>query len=293
MSANNHPYKGTLMKHFTSFIFIFSIAFGLVMNAQAQEILPDMPEPIRNLVAEGAQIRYLGRDYGFDSWITIKNGQEQYFYVLPDKSAFVMGLLFDPKGELVTVDQVQRLRSKGDDLLDALASEDLTLNRESEEEFEFKSPSERLYYDIENSNWVPLGAPGAPVVYAFLDTQCPHCHAFVNDLREGGYLKGGKIQVRMIPVGFREETIAQAAYLMATPDPQGRFLRHLDGDEAALPAKSEINDQGVQRNLAIMQSWKFDATPMIVYRAKDGSVKIVRGRPKDIQSLIADIGARS
>lgn len=281
------------MKHFAVFSLIFSLAIGFVAFANAQDNLPDMPEPIRNLVAEGAQIRYLGRDYGFDSWITIKNGQEQYFYVLPDKSAFVMGLLFDPEGELITVDQVQRLRSKGDDVLDALASEDLSLNTRDNELPELKSPSERLYYDIENSNWVPLGAPGAPVLYSFIDPQCGHCHAFINDLRKDEHLQAGDLQLRIIPVGFRDETIAQAAFLMATPDPQGRFIRHLDGDEEALPAKSGINDQGVQRNLAVMQSWKFDATPMLVYRAKDGSVKIVRGRPKDIPGLIADIGARS
>ncbi|MCD8563117.1 MAG: hypothetical protein LRY54_03540 [Alphaproteobacteria bacterium] len=56
---------------------------------------------------------------------------------------------------------------------------------------------------------------------------------------------------------------------------------------------ADINQQGVQRNLAVMQSWKFSATPMVVYRAKDGSVKIVRGRPQDTAALIADLGARS
>lgn len=279
-----------MKKLVTLLSFTFFVLTGAVA---AQEALPDMPDPIRNLVNEGAQARYLGRDYGLDAWITIKNGQEQYFYVMPDQSAFVMGLLFNPKGDLVTVDQVQRLRGEGDDLLDALASEDLALNNPEDNLPDLDSPSERLYFDIENSNWVPLGQLGAPVIYGFIDPQCPHCHEFINDLRKDELFEKGRVQLRMIPVGFREETVAQAAFLMATPNPEERFLRHLDGDDSALPAKSEISDQGVQRNLAIMQSWKFDATPMMVYRAKDGSVKIVRGRPKDIPALIADIGARS
>ena len=264
-------------------------------HADAQEALPDLPAPIQNLVDEGAQIRYLGREHGLNSWLTIKNGQEQYFYVLPDGSAFVMGVLFDAKGELVTVDQVARLRGQGDSLLDSLASDFGETNNErtsKAEAFEFKSPSEQLYHDIENSNWVGLGKPGAPVIYSFVDPQCPHCHAFINDLR-GGLLENGNIQVRMIPVGFKDETRAQAAFLMAAPNPQQRWFNHMDGDNEALPAKSEINQQGVQRNLAIMQAWKFSVTPMTVYRAKDGSVKIVRGRPRDLRSMIADIGARS
>lgn len=274
--------------------FVLSLAgFALILLtstlAQAQENLPKMPDPIKNLAEEGAQIRYLGRDYGFDSWITIKNGQEQYFYVLPDQSAFIMGVMFDKTGKLVTVDQVRRLRGSGDELLDTLATEGATPVQKDVTEM---SQSERLFYDIENSNWVPIGQIGAPVIYSFIDPQCPHCHSFINELREG-YLDKGKIQVRLVPVGFKDETRSQAAFLMATPDPEDRWMRHLDGDETALPAKSEISQQGVQRNLAIMQSWKFNVTPMIVYRGKDGSVKIMRGKPKDIDNMIADIGARS
>ncbi|MGB0719484.1 MAG: thiol:disulfide interchange protein DsbG [Bdellovibrionales bacterium] len=275
-------------------IFCFTIAL-LSSAANAQNALPELPAPIQNLVDEGAQIRFLGKDHGFDAWLTIKNGQEQYFYVKPDGSAFVMGVLFNKKGEMVTVDQVQRLRGSDDSLLDALAGEAADLDDTAsvqDDKFEFKTPSERLFHDIENSNWVPLGQTGAPVMYSFIDPQCPHCHAFIEEIRQA-YLDKGRVQLRMIPVGFRDETRAQAAFLMATPNPQERWYAHMDGDETALPAKSELNQQGVQRNLAIMQSWKLNVTPMIVYRAKDGSVKIVRGKPKDIPALVADLGARS
>ena len=265
-------------------------------TATAQTGVPELPAPIQNLVDEGAQIRFLGREHGFDAWLTIKNGKEQYFYVKPDRSAFVMGVLFDDKGEMITVDQVQRLQNSGDDALDVLTNETLVTDGNSkareDQSFAFKTPSERLYYDLENSNWVPLGDIGAPVVYGFIDPQCPHCHRFIDEIRED-FIEKGRVQVRMIPVGFRDETKAQAAFLMATPNPQERWFQHMDGDAEALPAKTELNQQGVQRNLALMQSWKFSVTPMLVYRAKDGSVKIVRGKPQDPASMIADIGARS
>ena len=264
--------------------------------AQAETPLPEMPQPIRNLAQEGAQVRYLGRDYGLDAWITIKNGQEQYFYVLPDQSAFVMGVLFNPKGEMITVKQVQKLRSKGDSLLDELADDQVGMAPEAEpqeKKVEFSSPSERLFYSVENSNWVPIGQIGTPVVYAFIEPACPHCHEFIKELKTKGYLDQGKVQVRMIPVGFTDETRAQAAYLLATPNPQERWFRHIDGDPEALPAKQGISQQGVQRNMAIMQSWKFTATPMVIYRGKDGTVKLIQGRPQDIDAMIADIGARS
>lgn len=261
--------------------------------AQSAAPIPNLPEPIQNLVNEGAQVRYLGQEHGLDGWITIKNGQEQYFYVLPDKSAFVMGILFDKTGKAVTIKQVQKLRSESGEILDELTGTAGLDTGGTSKGFDFnKSPSEQLYSDIEQSNWIPLGEDGAPVAYAFIDPQCPHCHAFIDNLRDGA-LQQGKIQLRMIPIGFSEQTRAQAAYLLATPAPAEKFLKHLDGDKNALPAKAEINQQGVQRNLAIMQSWKFDVTPLIIYRAKDGSVKLVRGQPQSIDTLVSDLGTRT
>ncbi len=108
------------------------------------------------------------------------------------------------------------------------------------------------------------------------------------DLRHK-YIESGKLQVRILPIGFRDETIEQAAFLLAAPDPQDALFRHLDGDKTALPIQPEINTQGVQRNLAIMQSWHFDVTPITVYRAFNGSIKIVRGKPKDIDQIVADL----
>lgn len=258
--------------------------------SSAQDSVPEMPAPIQNLVNEGAQARYLGNDYGLDSWLTVKNGQEQYFYVMPDKKSFVMGILFDEKGKIVTVEQVKRLRAQGDTLLETLTDIPVTNSPESNEDsFAFKTPSEQLYADIEASNWISLGPNGAPIMYAFIDPQCPHCHSFVDAIQKGQYFEKGQIQLRLIPVGFKDETRAQAAFLIASPNPEQRWFAHMKGDKDALPAKTDLGQQGVQRNMAVMQAWKFDVTPMIIYRAKDNTVKIVRGKPQDVPSVIADL----
>lgn len=279
------------MKNFIRFVMV-ALCFSAVQARAQTEAIPEMPDPIKELVNQGAQVRFLGKDHGLDAWITVKNGQEQYFYVLPDKKAFLMGVLFDEKGRLITVQQVQRLQQQGDTLLDSLADgfEEAPADKAVDKQFE--SPSERLFEDISGSNWIPLGQAGAPVAYAFIDPQCPHCHSLIDDLRRE-YIEKGKVQLRIIPVGFKEETLAQSAFLLAAPDPAARWFRHMDGDKDALPAKTDLNDQGVQRNLAIMHSWKFDVTPLIVYRGKDQKVKIIRGRIQDVPAFVADLGARS
>ncbi|MEO5367314.1 MAG: thiol:disulfide interchange protein DsbG [Magnetococcus sp. WYHC-3] len=279
-----------MTRFFALLAFVLMLAAGPAM-AQATDPVPGLPAPIQNLMNDGAQVRYLGKDHGLDAWLTMKNGVEQYFYVLPDRSAFVMGVMFDDTGKLVTVEQVNRLRAQGDTLLDTLSEFPTPENSTKNAPFEFKTPAEQMLADVEGSNWVALGKAGAPVMYSFIDPQCPHCHTFVQAVRDGRYLEDGKIQLRLIPVGFKDETRAQAAYLIAAPDPQGKWFAHMDGDAAALPAKTEINQQGVQRNLAVMQSWEFSVTPMIVYRGKDGSVKLVRGTPQDIPAVINDLAA--
>jgi thiol:disulfide interchange protein DsbG len=264
-----------------------------VYAQEENTLLPNLPDPIQNLVNEGAQIRFLGKDAGLEAWIAIKNGQEQYFYVMPN-GAFLTGLLFDEKGNAITIEQVRRLREQGDGkFLDLLASDkpENVTKSDVDKRYEFKTPSEQLYSDIENSNWVPIGQAGTPLLYSFIDPQCPHCHEAMKNLRP--YIEAGKVQVRMIPVGFKDATKAQAAFLMATPGPEEVWWEHIDGNPNALPAKAAINSQGVERNLAIMQSWKLNVTPLIIYRGVDEKVKIIRGKPQDIEALISDLGTRT
>lgn len=269
---------------------MFPGSAGAQVSADTQ---PEPPAPIQNLAEKGAQIRYLGEFHGLQGWIAIQRGQEQFMYVLPNGKAFVMGLLFDEKGRLITMEQLAALREgKEFDELDLLADETSIqdgLARRAVEVPKIRPPSEMLFEDVESANWIALGADKtAPALYAFLDPQCSHCHAFLRDVTTS-YLDAGRLQIRMIPVGFRPETLAQAAFLLAAPDAEPRWYEFLDGDETALPVDFDLNTDGVQFNASVMHRWKFDATPIIVYRAANGKIRIVRGRPKDPEGLVADL----
>lgn len=270
--------------NFMRLLFLFLILFST--SVYAQNAIPEAPDPIQNLIADGAQARYLGNDYGVDAWLTIKNGQEQYFYVMPGGEAFVMGVMFDKKGKLVTVDQVRRLREGGDPALDALTERPEPAPAETQA---FLSPAEQMFQNVQESNWITLGQNTAPIAYAFVDPRCPHCHEFVKDVRSD--IESGKLQLRLVPVGvLSRDSLTQAAFLLAAPNPAERWFQHLDGDKDALPIQEGLSEQGVMRNMQVMQSWKMDATPIIVYRDKAGKIKIVRGKPKDSDTMIKDIG---
>lgn len=256
---------------------------------------PPLPDVLQNLATKGAQIRYLGKEKGMNGWITVQNGQEQYFYATPDGEAILMGLMFDKTGKMITIRQVQNLQKGNDPTIESLlnqpspkSDEDLSALQKQIADASKLPESQKLFNAIEKSNWIRLGDEKAPVVYAFLDPQCPHCAAFMKDVRKT-YIDTGKLQVRMIPVGFKDETKIQAALLLASPNPQEVWYKHLDGDTKALPITSDVNTQAVEANLAVMQAWKLDATPIMVYKTPKGEVKLIRGRPKNPGDMLVDL----
>lgn len=270
------------------------LAMPVYAQSSAKQSVPDVPKVLQALSERGAQFRYLGSEHGMEGWIAIYQGQEQYYYITQDKKAFVTGLMFGEDGRPITIDQVKTLQATGSDVLDLLAEDrpapEETVQKDSIlDAAKMKTPAERMFADVENSNWLKLGSDASPVIYSFVDPNCPHCHDFVNDVRKKGYLDKNLLQIRIVPVGFIEGSLPQAAFLLAAPDAKDRYFKHLDGDKEALPTKSDISTQAVQKNMALMQAWKFSVTPLTVYRSKTGEIKIVRGRVKDLDAVIADL----
>lgn len=232
------------------------VSMSVSAQAQEKQDQPPLPAPLQNLVAEGAQIRYLGRENTLDGWVTIKNGQEQYFYVTPDQQSIMMGVLFNAKGDVVTLRQVNDLRKKEGPALDTLAGfpdvakpaggeggasslpqssvPDFT-NPKALIESANPSKSEQLYQAASAANWITVGKPDAPVIYSFIDPECPHCHDLIQDIRNSGFLEKGMVQLRLIPVGLiSEESLQEAAYLLAAPNAAELLYQHLDGKKGEI-----------------------------------------------------------
>ena len=274
-------------------ILLLALTPALSLPARAAD--PELPELLKTLEKQGVVLRYLGGDYGLDGWVGFKNGIEQYFYVTKDKQAIISGQLLNNKGDQVTLRQINTLRAN-DPSTDQLANPAQAevsapeAPKVATEEKAGPSKSEQFLADVEASSWVALGQKTAPVIYTFIDPQCPHCHDMIDDFRESGILDKGLVQLRVIPVGLSNETsLKQAANLLSSPNPAVALYKHLDGDKAALLTDANPNTQSVQRNMVLMQSWKIDVTPFSLYKNKNGEIKILRGRPSDLNALAADL----
>lgn len=284
------------------------LATGVAQAADSAKT-PPLPAPLENMVAQGAQIRYLGREFGLDGWVTIQNGEEQYFYVTQDGQGLLLGILFNNKGDAVTLRQINELREKEGPAIDRLAGYTPPPAAKSEEkppqlssaapdmsnpqqvlQSVKKSKAEQLFEGVESANWVMIGQKDAPAIYTFIDPECPHCHDLIEDVRKSGFIEKGFVQLRLIPVGLMSErSLKEAAYLLASPQAQQDLFAHLDGKADALLADQNANTQGVQRNMQLMQDWKLDVTPFSVYKDRSGAIKVLQGRPDDLKKLIAEL----
>ena len=308
------------------FLALLTICFTIIstnVRAQATNTMA-YPDYIQSLADKGAQVRFLGNDLGLSGRMTVKDGHKQFVYATPNQEAYVVGVLLDRTGKLITADQIDRyikanpaylqqqfqqyqppkaipaptpvpttqVAPKPTPVVTASATPTPTTSTISIQpvKVDTDSPSEKLLKILKAGNWVEFGKPTAPLVYAFIDPECSHCHQFIADLREKKSYETSDIRTRLLPVGIMgKESLYEAAKLIDELHPQKAFFDHMDGDEFALPVDEKYNIQKVQENMAIMQDWELDVTPFVIYRNKMGQVKIIRGRPKDIDALLTDI----
>ena len=283
---------------------LFSLlALVLALPALAQTQEPKLPEPIEKLKQDGAKLRYLGRDLGYDAWIAVQDGQEQYFYVTPDQSAFFLGVLFNKNGRAVTFDQLQRLKGSNDPILQDLynapspagerAAAAVTAPTTPDSKLQAPksaagSPAEQLLADVEKAAGFTMGQANTPLIYMFIDPLCPHCKDMLNDARP--LVDGGKLRVRVVPVGaIAPESVPLAASLLASKEPGKALYDFMGGNLDALKMDGVAPTAPIDANLAILAKWKFDITPVSVYRAKNGTIKLIRGRANDLQKVIQDL----
>lgn len=299
--------------------FLFGTVFCFLITGQvtmAAEREPSLPKPIADLKNEGAQMKYLGRDLGFDAWIAVKDGQEQYFYVTPDGSAFFLGVLFNKNGRVITYDQIKRLRGEENSAIfenlenapsqkteettppvstlpfvGSATSSPITSHSVEKGKGDEESLSEQLFQDVRGGYSFTIGRESAPEIYMFVDPLCPHCKKMINNLNPAIQL--GHVRVRVLMVGALEpQSYPLARMILGSSDPGATLQALLSGNKK--PENISLGtvdgaDPRLDGNLAILQKWKFDSTPLTVYRAKDGTVKLLQGTSAEIGLLLKDL----
>ena len=163
-----------------------------------------------------------------------------------------------------------------------------------------KPTADIVFGQLSKSLWIADGRDGAPrKVYVFTDPNCPYCNKFWSEARP--WVDAGKVQLRHVMVGILTPTsAAKAAALLSEKSPAAALDAYERG-HAAGTAKAlaggrprPLDDQGLKpsanipaalqaqpdANAKLMAAYGLEATPAVVWRDKNGSVRMRQGVPE-------------
>ena len=283
---------------------------------------------LASIMKLGTQVYYLGSRGGLEGWLIVKNSQLQIAYALPNSQNLIIGALFGPSGENISSAQIERVFSDHPDLKNTFTSAAqaasgmpatagnpmaaaMAARAQAMTAFTnqaaglgaasiptlpataplLASPGERLMQDVQKAATVTLGNPSAPQILIVMDPTCPHCKATWKMLRDK--VIGNSLQIRLIVISRNADDAEEeraAAQLLHVANPLETWDKYVDGDKAQLAGTPDASLlQSVRANHTIVDGWHIQHTPFLVYRGKDGKVKIVEGEPTNVQAILSDL----
>lgn len=277
--------------------------------------------PILNgIVHNGAKLYYMGERSGLHGWFIVKDGQIQMIYVTSDKKTAIIGAVFTAEGDNVTSPQIEALAASNAEVSGiingparqqeeiiragaipggaASVPSSVPANAQNAAAPAAKdavpmvalSPGDRLYQDLKAAAGVRAGTNETSEILMIVSPTCPHCKATWRALRD--YVKNGSVSVKLIPVTNdpkKDETRA-AAQLLKAANPVETWDKYVEGDASALGGEADpIQLKAVLANTELLLKWNIQATPYLVYRSKDGRVKIVQGEPQRMPAVLSDL----
>jgi thiol:disulfide interchange protein DsbG len=146
---------------------------------------------------------------------------------------------------------------------------------------------QNLYAQLSTTDVVREGARAAKrVIYVFFDANCFYCHLTWKALQP--YEKAG-LQVRWVPVAYQQpSSVGRAAAIMLAPDRAAALRKNEIGYNPARFAGGVAPMQKVPATLAaklkantqLMQQFAAPGTPALVWKERDGRVRLKVGVPR-------------
>jgi thiol:disulfide interchange protein DsbG len=272
---------------------------------------PDDNPVLARLIQQGARIYYLGEHSDLNGWFIVKDNQVQIGYTTADNKSVVMGVMFDENGTNFTDGQFENLFNSNPEVSAFVNSLNggqgmgpigtipgMTAGQPQvamappaippAAAAAVLQPGDRLVLALGGAAGVTVGSITAPQLMMIMDVNCPHCQATWRALRDS-VLKN-QLQIRMIPIGMNDEDERAAARLLVSSNPQDAWDKYVAGDKSQLAgAPDPAKVAAVRANHALIDSWHIQYTPYLVYRAKNGEVKVLQGEPEQAAAILTDI----
>lgn len=250
-------------------------------------------EFLKKLKENGVQIIPLGNEEGFDGWLAHKDEEVQIFYTVPHSNAVLTGTMISQSGENLTAFQLIRY--------EAISGNEIS--KKVEEAIKAKEAlpeSEKFYAEVEKSLWLgyggvdtkgPKATKNPPYLYVFMTPDCNGCKSYFESLVDK-YAKNSLIEVRAIPVFVNDKQKELLKKIISQDEAAMHFMLALLGASETqfedMKASSRA-ESFLQANNDLLSSRKLDTYPLTVYRSAKGEVKIIKGVPKNVDDVAADL----
>lgn len=300
-------------KKICAVLLLLILALPVVVNAADVKDINSVPALKKFVTSSGANITYVGRRHSVDMWVAVKDDTMQVIYTTPDGQGMLTnGMLFGPDGKMATEDMITEFGEKNPAALDSLSksinmvddvvpvgevadlvdpqSADKTNVADIAREMK---PSERLWQALGDAQLISFGKSTAPIIYAFVDPRCGHCDDFWHKIAPV-YVAKGQVSLRLIPVGLLgPESVELAARVLGAKDPSQAWLDLKAGKELGTGEITPDGQIAVAQNGDLMSKWKIQSTPFLVYRNPAGVVRLLRGSPENLDTLLLDMGLKT
>lgn len=230
---------------------------------------------LQRLASHGAQLFDRGRVHGLQSVFAVQGEQFQMFYITPDQSAEIGGVMWDSQGHNIT-------RTQTDTIAGVVPTIHLAEHT--------PAPNTRDdYARLASSHYGIIGDPKAKRVYMIIDPLCPFSTSAFDTLKP--VIDAKKISLAVIPIAINDHenngasspaarSLLNHQQMMASQWQKIRDLgRSPDLNDASPEAASEL-----VMNMAAAHDVGLKGTPTFVWEDKSG-VKLSAGLPDDITQL--------
>jgi hypothetical protein len=240
---------------------------------------------LQRVASAGATLLDLGTAHGLRTIFATKGDAFQVFYLVPDGTAVIGGVMWDASGHDVTRDQVAPIPGViptikvGRDGARADASPTLDVSRDA--------PTLSL---VKETTYGTLGSSDAARLWMFVD---PFCSFSINAMKQlEPYVQAGKVQVSVIPLSvldYEDQNRSTPAAKIMVSVPKDRMVA--DWVEGNLTgAQSADAETRLDRNMTVAAALHLRGTPTFIWQARDGSAGRADGIPPDLNAVIASIG---
>ncbi|QNA88710.1 thiol:disulfide interchange protein DsbG [Massilia sp. Dwa41.01b] len=238
------------------------MAIAAVTFASFVHAAQPVPAVLNGAVSAGVKVvKQFPAPSGLTGWVLAQGGKHSIVYTTADKKTLIAGVLIDERGQnLSSVHEAAQVPQT--DLSAAFAK-------------------------LEKSAFVAEGTARNPksVIYAFVDANCPFCHYLWQAVQP--YEAAG-LQVRWIPVATLGPTsMPKAISVLAAKDKVAAFRQMEENHGKPWTAPAGVSESShpaiatsIQANGEAMAAFGIGGTPGIVWRDKQGKIRVKSGMPR-------------